>query len=39
MVIGDRAGDVLTVVECHAGTAPGPFAASTAFLRLKPGED
>jgi len=38
-VMGKLAGDVLTVVECYAGTEPGPFAASTAFLRLRTGED
>jgi len=35
MIMGELAGDVLTVVECHAGTEPGPFAARTAFRRLK----
>jgi hypothetical protein len=39
MVLGQLAGDVLTVIECHAGTETGPFAAHTAFLRLKTGED
>jgi len=38
MVTGDLAGDVLTVLECHAGTEPGPFVARTAFLRIKAGD-
>jgi len=38
MVRGDLAGDVLTVLECHAGTEPGPFVARTAFLRIKAGD-
>ena len=35
MVRGDLAGDVLTILECHAGTEPGPFVARTPFLRIK----
>ena len=35
MVMGALAADVLTVLECYAGTEPGPFAARTAFIRLK----
>jgi len=38
-VMGELAGDVLIVVECYVGTEPGPFVASTAFLRFRTGED
>jgi len=38
MVTGDLAGDVFTILECHAGTEPGPFVARTAFLRIKAGD-
>jgi hypothetical protein len=37
MVMGELAGDVLTVRDCHVGTEPGPFAAGSAFIRHRPG--
>jgi hypothetical protein len=37
MVVGALGGDVLTVRDCHSGSERGPFAAGSAFMRLKPG--
>lgn len=37
-VWGELAADVLTIVGCQVGTAPGPFVANSAFVRLQSGE-
>jgi hypothetical protein len=34
MVVGELAGDVLTVHDCYSGADSGPFASGTAFERV-----
>ena len=34
MVMGELAGDVLTIRDCHSGAEAGPFASGTAFERV-----
>ena len=34
MVMGELAGDVLTIRNCYSGADPGPFAIGTAFERV-----
>lgn len=34
MVMGELAGDVLTIRDCHSGVEAGPFASGTAFERV-----
>jgi hypothetical protein len=36
MVVGELAGDVLTVHDCYSGTNAGPFASGTRFERVAP---
>jgi hypothetical protein len=34
MVVGELAGDVLTVHDCYSGADAGPFASGTTFVRV-----